>query len=202
MPKTIKGMDLGVLLSLVASLLSLVIALFTLFWTIRPAHIEPVMNAVYVSRQGGWHMSIPLSIVNTGGRPETVVGAKLFESTGSVQAVWNAVFASDSARGISAVTGDINPSNAALWMPFIVPGNGEVQQIAIFEPVPGGHAPLVSSGRTISYRIVLLLGRNNEARTTGQVTWPGQTDRVLGEQKGGIGSATTAIDRWVTEGNP
>jgi hypothetical protein len=138
--------------------------------------------------------------VNSGARPETVVGAKLFESSGNAQAVWAGVFATDAGHGISAVTGDINPTNAMLWMPFIVPGNGEVQQIVIFQPVPGSHAPLVAAGRTVSYHVVLLLGRNGEARTAGEVTWPAETGRVLSEQKGGVGSTTAAIDRWVIEG--
>lgn len=197
MQKIIKGLDFAVLLSL----LSLVIALFTLFWGVRPARVEPVMNAVYVSRQSGMHISVPLSIVNTGARPETVVGAKLLESAGGVQVVWGALFAADASHGISAVTGDITPANAMLWMPFIVPGNGEVQEIAIFEPFRGGHAPLVASGRQLSYRVVLLLASNGQASTAGQVTWPADTDRVLAEKKGGIGSATTALDRWLTEGN-
>ena len=197
MQKLIKGPDLAVVLSL----LSLVIALFSLFWGVRPARVEPVMNAVYASRQGGMHISIPLSIVNTGARPETVVGAKLIESAGGVQVVWSAAFATDAGHGISVVTGDINPSNATLWMPFLVPGNGEVQQIAIFEPSsPSGHAPLVASGRAITYRVVLLLARNGEANTAGQVTWPSDTDRVLAEKKGGIGFVTADVYKWVNEG--
>lgn len=194
MQKIIKGFDVAVVLSL----LSLVIALFTLFWGVRPARVEPVMNAVYVSRQSGMHISVPLSIVNTGARPETVVGAKLLESSSGVEVVWSALFAADASHGISAVTGDINPSNAMLWMPFIVPGNGEVQEIVIFEPFRGGHGPLVSSGRALTYRVVLLLGRNGEASTTEQVTWPPNTDRVLSEKKGGIGAATTTVYRWVS----
>jgi hypothetical protein len=196
MQKIIRGLDFAVLLSL----LSLSIALFTLFWSVRPARIEPVMNAVYASRQGGMHVSIPLSIVNTGARPETVVGAKLFESAGDVQVVWSAVLAADASHGISAVTGDVNASNAMLWMPFIVPGNGEVQEIVIFEPFQGRHAPLVASGRTISYRVVLLLARNGEASTTGQVAWPPDTNRILAEKKGGIGFVTSAVYKWATEG--
>lgn len=195
MQKIIKGPELAVLLSL----LSLLIAIFTLFWGVRPARLEPVMNAVYASRQNGMHISIPLSIVNSGARPETVVGAKLLESVGDVRVVWSAVFAADASHGISAVTGDINPSNAMLWMPFIVPGNGEVQEIVIFEPFQGSHAPLVASGRTVSYRVVLLLARNGEANTVGQVTWPQDTDRILAEKKGGVGFVTTDIYRWVTE---
>ncbi len=194
MRKIVKGLDVAVLLSV----LSLTIALFTLFWGVRPARIEPAMNAVYVSRQSGMHISVPLSIVNTGARPETVVGAKLLESAGGAQVVWGALFAADASHGISAVTGDITPTNAMLWMPFIVPGNGEVQEIVIFEPFGRGPAPLVASGRVLSYRVVLLLARNGEASTAAQVTWPADTDRVLAEKKGGIGSATTAIDRWLT----
>lgn len=193
---TIKGFDLAVLLSLV----SLFIALFSLFWNVRPARIEPVMNAVYASRQSGMHVSIPLSIVNTGARPETVVGAKLIESAGNVQVVWSAVLAADASHGLSAVTGNINPSNAMLWMPFIVPGNGEVQEVVIFEPFRGGHLPLVASGRTISYRVVLLLARKGEAATTAQVTWPTDTNRVLAERKGGIGFVTADIYKWASEG--
>jgi hypothetical protein len=197
MQKILKGLDFAVLLSL----LSLVIALFTLFWGVRPARVEPVMNAVYVSRQSGMHISVPLSIVNTGARPETVVGAKLIESAGGVQVVWGAIFTADASHGISAVTGDITPANAMLWMPFIVPGNGEVQEIVIFKPLDGGHAPLVASGRVISYRIVLLLASSRQAAAAGHVTWPAETDRVLAEKKGGIGSTTTALDRWLAEGN-
>jgi hypothetical protein len=196
MQKIIKGVDFAVLLSL----LSLFIALFSLFWNVRPARIEPVMNAVYASRQSGMHLSIPLSIVNTGARPETDVGAKLIESDGKVQVVWSAVLVADASHGLSAATGDISPSTAMLWMPFIVPGNGEVQEIAIFKPFPGGHLPLVASGRTISYRVVLLLGRNGEASTAAQVTWPPDTNRILAEKKGGVGFVTTDIYKWSSEG--
>jgi hypothetical protein len=146
------------------------------------------------------HVSIPLSIVNTGARPETVVGAKLIESVGNVQMVWSAVLAADASHGISAATGDINPSSAMLWMPFIVPGNGEVQEIVIFEPFRGAHLPLVASGRTISYRVVLLLARKGEATTTAQVTWPPDTNRILAKKKGGIGFVTTDIYKWSSEG--
>ncbi len=193
--KIFRSLNVAVLLSL----LSLFIALFSLLWGVRPARIEPVMNAVYASRQGGWHISIPLSIVNTGARPETVVGAKLLESAGGVQVAWSAVLATDAAHGISAVTGDVNPSNATLWMPFIVPGNGEVQEIVIFQPFQGRHPPLVASGRTISYRVVLLLARAGEATTVGQVTWPENTDRILAEKKGGVGFVTTDIYRWASQ---
>jgi hypothetical protein len=194
--KIIKGLDLAVLLSL----LSLFIAIFSLFWNVRPARIEPVMNAVYASRQSGMHVTIPLSIVNTGARPETVVGAKLIESAGNAQVVWSAVLAADASHGISAATGDISASSAMLWMPFIVPGNGEVQEIVIFEPFHGAHLPLVASGRTISYRVVLLLARKSEATTSAQVTWPPDTNRVLAEKKGGIGFVTTDIYKWSSEG--
>src|ERR1700740_715036 len=108
MQKIMKSLDFAVLLSL----LSLDIALFTLFWSVRRAHVEPVMNAVYASRQSGMHIGIPLSIVNTGARPETVVGAKLIESAGNAQVIWSAVLAADASHGLSAVTGDINSSNA------------------------------------------------------------------------------------------
>jgi hypothetical protein len=196
MQKIIKGLDFAVLLSL----LSLVIALFSLFWNVRPARIEPVMNAVYASSQSGMHVSIPLSIVNTGARPETVLGAKLIESAGDAHVMWSAVMAADASHGLSAVTGNIDPSNAMLWMPFIVPGNGEVQQVVIFEPFHGGHVPLVASGRTISYRVVLLLARKGEAVADAQVTWPPNTNRVLAEKKGGVGFVTTDIYNWSLQG--
>lgn len=196
MQKIIKGLDLAVLLSL----LSLFIALFSLFWNVRPARIEPVMNSVYASRQNGMHMSIPLSIVNTGARPETVVGAKLIESSGKEKVIWSGALVADASHGLSAVTGDINPSNAMLWMPFIVPGNGEVQEIVIFEPFRGAHSPLVASGRTVSYRVILLLGRKGEATTAAQVTWPRDTNRILAQRKGGVGFVTTDIYKWASEG--
>jgi hypothetical protein len=196
MQKNSKRLDIAVLLSL----LSLCIALFSLFWNVRPARIKPVMNAVYASAQSGMHLSIPLSIVNTGARPETVVGAKLIESAGNARVVWSAVLAADVSHGLSAVTGDINASSAMLWMPFIVPGNGEVQEVVIFEPYRGRHLPLVASGRTITYRVVLLLANKSEATTTAQVTWPRDTDRILAEKKGGIGFVTTDIYKWASEG--
>lgn len=193
MLKVFKALDWAVFLSL----LSLAIALFTLFYNVRPARIEPVMNAVYVSSQSGMHISVPLSIVNSGARPETVVGAKLVESAGKAQVLWGAIFAADAGHGISAVTGDISPANAMLWMPFIVPGNGEVQEIVIFEPVPGSRAPLAASGRAVFYHVVLLLAKDAEASTTGQVIWPTDTDRVLARKSGGVGSATTAVHKWL-----
>ena len=194
--KILKSLNFAVLISLV----SLFVALFSLFWNVRPARIEPVMNAVYASRQNGMHVSIPLSIVNSGARPETVVGAKLIESAGNEQVLWSAVLAADASHGLSVVTGDINPSNAKLWMPFIVPGNGEVQEVVIFEPSHDNHVPLVAAGRTISYRVVLLLARDNEATVSAQVTWPSDTNRILGEKKGGVGFVTTDIHKWLSEG--
>lgn len=196
MQKIIRSFDFAVLLSVV----SLFIALFSLFWNVRPARIEPVMNAVYASRQNGMHLSIPLSIVNTGARPETVVAAKLIESAGNVQVVWSAVLAADASHGLSVVTGDINASSAMLWMPFIVPGNGEVQEVVVFEPFHNSHLPLVASGRTISYRVVLLLARKAEAATSAQVTWPSNTNRILAQKRGGIGFVTGDIYKWSAEG--
>lgn len=198
MLKILKAFNVAVLFSL----LSLFIAIFSLFWNVRPARVEPVMNAVYASSQSGLHVSIPLSIVNSGARPETVVGAKLIESAGNARVIWSAVFAADAGHGLAAVTGGINPANAMLWMPFIVPGNGEVQEIVIFEPFRGGHLPLVASGRTVSYRVVLLLARNGEVATSAQVTWPPGTNRVLAERKGGIGFVTTDIYKWLSQGAP
>jgi hypothetical protein len=158
------------------------------------------MNAVYASRQSGMHVSIPLSIVNTGARPETVVAAKLIESAGNAQVVWSAVLAADASHGLSVVTGDINASNTMLWMPFIVPANGEVQEVVVFEPFQGSHLPLVASGRTISYRVVLLLARKTEVTTSAQVTWPSDTNRILAEKKGGVGFVTGDIYKWSSEG--
>lgn len=195
MLKVLRGLNFAVLLSVV----SLSIALFSLFWNVRPARIEPIMNAVYVSRQSGMHVSIPLSIVNTGALPESIIAAKLIESAGNAQVVWSAVLAADASHGLSVVTGDINASNAMLWMPFIVPGNGEVQEVVVFEP-HSSQLPLVASGRTIRYRVVLLLARKTEATASAQVTWPSNTNRILGEKKGGVGIVTSDIYKWASEG--
>lgn len=182
------------------SVVSLSVALFSLFWNVRPARIEPVMNAVYVSRQSGMHVSIPLSIVNTGARPEAIIAAKLIESAGNAQVVWSAVLAADASHGLSVATGDINASNAKLWMPFIVPGNGEVQEVVVFEPFRGDRLPLAASGRTITYRVVLLLARKTEATASAQVTWPSDTNRILAGKKGGVGFVTADIYKWSSQG--
>jgi hypothetical protein len=198
MREVLKRLDIAVVLSLV----SLFVAIFSLFWNVRPARIEPVMNAVYASRQSGMHLSIPLSIVNSGARPETVLAAKLIESSGNAQVVWSAIFAANATHALSVATGDIRASNVMPWMPFIVPGNGEVQEVVVFEPFHDGRLPLVASGRTVSYRIVLLLGRDTEATTSAEVTWPPTTNRILAAKKGGVGFVTTDIYKWSSEGTP
>jgi hypothetical protein len=186
-------------LSVVISLISLVISLFTLFWNVRPARVETAMSAVFASREGGIHISIPLSIVNNGARSTAVLAAKLIESDGGRESTWGADFTADPNRSISAITGAITPSSATLWVPFIVPGNGQIERVFIFRPLDE-HAPnAIFSRRKALYRVVLLLSGDKEIGASTYVTWPDLTDAVLTQKKGGVGSMGAELDRWISE---
>jgi hypothetical protein len=186
-------------LSVVISLLSLVISLFTLFWSVRPARIETAMSAVFASREGGIHISIPLSIVNNGARSTAVLAAKLIESDGGHETTWGADFTADPSRSISAITGAITPSSATLWVPFIVPGNGQIERVFIFRPLDEHASNAIISRRKAFYRVVLLLSGDKEVDASTYVTWPDMTDAVLTQKKGGVGSMGAELDRWISK---
>lgn len=190
-------------LSVVISLISLAMSLFTLFWNVRPARVETAMSAVFASREGGIHISIPLSVANSGARPTAVLAAKLIESDGGGrQSVWGADFTADPGRSISAITSSINPSNATLWVPFIVPGDGQIERVFIFRPLDERAPNAIASRRKAHYRVVLLLSGDKEVEASTFVTWPDLTDSVLTQKKGGVGSMGADLDRWISEPSP
>jgi hypothetical protein len=185
-------------LSVVISLISLVISLFTLFWNVRPARVEAAMSAVFASREGGLHVSIPLSIVNNGARSTAVLAAKLIESDNGHESTWSADFTADPGRSISAITGSISPANATLWVPFIVPGNGQIERVFIFEPLDESAPNAISSRRKAAYHVVLMLSGDKEVDATTSVTWPDLTDKVMTQKKGGVGSMGAELERWIS----
>jgi hypothetical protein len=189
-------------LSVVISLLSLVISLFTLFWSVRPARIETAMSAVFASREGGIHISIPLSIVNNGARSTAVLAAKLVETDGGHRSTWGADFTADPNRSIAAITGAITPSSATLWVPFIVPGNGQIERVFIFRPLDDHASNAIISRRKALYRVVLLLSGDKEVVASTYVTWPDMTDAVLTQKRGGVGSMGAELDRWISQPSP
>ncbi|MBV8263877.1 MAG: hypothetical protein JOY87_08665 [Candidatus Eremiobacteraeota bacterium] len=194
-PQAVRTVNISVVISLV----SLVLSLFTLFWSVRPARIEPVMSAVFVSHEGGLHISIPLSIVNHGARPTAVLAAKLYESDGGVQLLWGADFTAEPDRAIPAITGSVNPTNSALWVPIAVAGNGQVERVLIFRPERQGKDPLLVSQRHVLYHVVLLLSGHKEVDTSAYITWPSRTTAVIASGKGGVGSMGSDIDRWYSQ---
>ncbi len=157
------------------------------------------MSAVFASREGGIHVSIPLSIVNTGARSAAVLAAKLFESRDGREIIWGADFTADPNRAIPAMTGAITQDNAALWVPFIVPGNSQIERVFIFRPLLDRSENLIASRQKVSYRIVLLLSGNREVDARTDVTWPEITDAVLTKGKGGVGSMGADLERWVSK---
>jgi hypothetical protein len=195
MPQAVRTVNL----TIVVSMISLCIALFTLFWSVRPARVEPVMSTVFVSREGGMHLSVPLSIANNGARPSAVLAAKLYESSGGRESIWNADFTADTNRAIPAMTGSITSDNASMWVPFAVPANGQVERVFIFRPVADTPDELIGSGRKVSYRVVLLLPNSVEVETGANVTWPNLTDTVLKQGRGGVFSMGSELDRWLTQ---
>lgn len=195
LPQAIRTVNISVVISLI----SIVIALFTLFWSVRPARVDPVMSAVFASREGGIHISIPLSIANTGARSTAVLAAKLFESRDGREIIWGADFTADPNRAMPAMTGAITRDNAALWVPFMVPGNGQIERVFIFRPLLDRPENLIASRRKVSYRVVLLLSGNTEVDARTDVTWPKITDAVLTRGKGGVGSVGAELESWVSE---
>ena len=191
-PQAVRTVNLAVIISLI----SLIISLFTLFWNVRPARVEPVMSAVFASREGGLHLSIPLSIVNQGAQSTVVLAAKLLESDGSGESLWGADFTAEPDRAIPAMTGALTPTNAALWVPIVIPGNGQVERVFIFRPQHEGKDLLIASGRRVSYKVVLLLSGDKEAYTSTYVRWPSETSAILSRAKGGVGSPGADVDRW------
>lgn len=194
-PQAVRTVNLSVLISLI----SLVISLFTLFWNVRPARIEPVMSAVFVSREGGLHISIPMSIVNRGAQSTAVLAAKMYESAGRASSLWGADFTAEPNRAIPAITGALNGTNAALWVPIVVPGNGQVERVLIFRPQHENGEHIIAPGQRVYYTVVLLLSGNKEAATGTYVTWPGETGTVLSSGKGGVGSMGSDLDRWFVQ---
>jgi hypothetical protein len=197
-PQAVRTVNLSVLISL----LSLVISLFTLFWSVRPARVSATMSAVYASNEGGAHVSIPLSIVNTGARPAAVLAAKLIESDSGHDFLWGADFTVDPDHAIPVMTGSVTPFNAALWVPFQVPGNGQIERVFVFRPADDRAASVIKSRRTVSYRVVMLLSGNTEVTAATAVTWPLITNGVMATKKGGVGSFGTDLDRWFSARPP
>jgi hypothetical protein len=194
-PQAVRTVNISVVISLV----SLVISMFTLFWSVRPARIEPVMSAVFASGEGGLHISIPVSIVNRGAQSTAVLAAKLYESDGDVRSLWGADFTAEPNRAIPAITGALNQTNSALWVPIVVAGNGQVERVLIFRPQREGKDLLLASQRRVLYHVVLLLSGDTEADTSAYVTWPSDTTAVISSGKGGVGSMGSDIDRWFSQ---
>jgi hypothetical protein len=191
-PQAVRTVNLSVVISLV----SLIISMFTLLWSVRPARIEPVMSAVFASQQGGLHVSIPMSIVNRGAQSTAVLAAKLYESAGGAWSLWGADFTAEPNRAIPAITGALNATNAALWVPIVVPGNGQVERVLIFRPQHEKKDSLIASGQRVHYAVVLLLSGQKEATAGTDVTWPSETTTILSSGKGGVGSMGSALDQW------
>ncbi len=197
-PRAVRTVNLSVVISLV----SLLISLFTLFWNVRPARIEPIMSAIYVSGEGGLHLSVPLSIVNSGARSSAIRAAKLIESDGKNQFLWVADFTADPSQAIPAMTGALTPMNSALWVPFQVPGNSQIERVFVFRPDSPNAVTPIASGRTVDYRVVLLLAGNTEVGAGTTITWPSSTDGVLRAKQGGVGSMGADLDRWFSGPSP
>jgi hypothetical protein len=191
-PQAVRTVNLSVLISLV----SLIISMFTLFWSVRPARIEPVMSAVFASQEGGLHVSIPMSFVNRGAQSTAVLAAKLYESVGDKSSLWGADFTADPNRAIPAITGALNPSNAALWVPIVIPGNGQVERVLIFRPQHETTDRLIASRQRVHYTVVLLLSADKEATAGTYITWPSETTAILSSGKGGVGSMGSDLDQW------
>jgi hypothetical protein len=183
-------------ISVVISLISLLISMFTLFWSVRPARVEPVMSAVFASQEGGLHVSIPLSLVNRGAQSTAVLAAKLYESDGGGESLLGADFTAEPDRAIPAITGALNPTNAALWVPIVIPANGQVERVLIFRPQHEGRDRLIASQRRVFYKVVLLLSDDKEVDTSTYITWPSETTAVLSRGRGGVGSMGADLDRW------
>jgi hypothetical protein len=197
-PQAVRTVNLSVLIALI----SLVISLLTLFLSVRPARVSAVMSEVFASNEGGPHVSVPLSIVNTGSRPAAVLAAKLIESDAGQDFLWGADFTIDPDHANSVVTGSITPMNASLWVPFQVPGNGQIERVFVFRPADNDAPEMIQSHRTVNYRVVMLLSGNTEVSATTSVTWPPITNGVMATKKGGVGSFGTDLDRWLFGASP
>ena len=197
-PQAVRTVNLSVIISLV----SLVISLFTLFWNVRPARIEPVMSAVFASREGGLHVSIPMSIVNRGAQSSAVLAAKLYEWAHGTSSLWGADFTAEPNAAIPAITGALSPTNSALWVPIVVPGNGQVERVFIFRPQHENKDPLIASQERVNYKVVLLLSGKKEATAETSITWPAETTAVISSGKGGVGSMGSDIDLWFGQPSP
>lgn len=192
LPQAMRTINLSVLIAL----LSLVISLFTLLWSVRPARVNAEMSAVFASNEGGPHVSVPLSIVNTGARPVAILAAKLIESDGGRDFLWAADFTVAPDRAIPVMTGSITPLNAALWVPFQVPGNGQIERVFVFRPDDANAARVIQSHHVVGYRVVMLLSANKEVSAATSVSWPEMTNGVMASKKGGVAAFGADVERW------
>ncbi|HZV80112.1 MAG TPA: hypothetical protein VFF60_10940 [Candidatus Binatus sp.] len=197
-PQAVRTVNISVMISLI----SLAIAVFTLFWSVRPASVEPLMSAVFISRDGGTHISIPMSFVNRGAQSTAVVAAKLYESGAGGNLVWGADFTAEPDKAITAITGALGPTNSSLWVPIVIPANGEVERVLIFRPQTERDDQLAASNSKVLYKVVLLLADAKEIETSTYITWPDITNAVLRQGKGGVGSMGADLDRWIKQADP
>ena len=110
-------------------------------------------------------------------------------------------FTAEPSRAIPAITGAVNPTNAALWVPIVIPANGQVERVLIFRPQRQGKDRLIASQRRVSYKVVFLLSDEKEVETSTYITWPSQTTAVLSRGKGGVGSMGADLNRWFLQGS-
>jgi hypothetical protein len=173
-------------------------SLFSLYWTnFRPAHISLTIAMVTATRNGGSHVSIPVSIANDGAQATTVTGVKLLESDGDSRSLYVAGLTTTPEKAIEPINGVVGKDDAALFVPFLVLAGTEIQKVFIFVPLSGpGLAGdlLAKSGKMIQYKIAVRTSQGDVSETK-SVLWRPEVDSHLAQGRG-VTQPTFDIGSW------
>lgn len=161
--------------STVIAIISAIISLGTLLWTVRFADLTVTFSTVAASIRGGDHLVVPITFSNDGSQATTITDVLLQEKWMGRTSTYTTWF-SIKPDSIEAFLHDPTSSGATTpfiqsdFAPFTLPGETSVTRVLVFNHF--SHSPaLFAQGRAVAYRVIAH-ATSGDATNEHCVIWP------------------------------